>query len=69
MNKTKADYQTLQSELDQILTELQRDDLSVDSALEYYRRGLELTRQLEVYLKTAENKINRLQAKPKADGS
>lgn len=64
MNKaTKSDYQTLQAELDEILAELQRDDLDVDTALKHYQRGLELTKKIEQYLKTAENKITRLQAK------
>lgn len=61
--KDAIDYETLKTELDEVLESLQRDDLGVDKALEYYQRGLELTQQLETYLKTTENKINELKAK------
>jgi exodeoxyribonuclease VII small subunit len=57
MPKAKPNYEQLRAELDSIVAELQRDDLDVDKALEYYRRGLELVKQLEKYLKTAENKV------------
>lgn len=66
MSKDKqkvVDYEALKSELDEVLESLQRDDLGVDKSLEYYRRGLELTQQLESYLKDAGNKINELKAK------
>lgn len=57
MPKAKPNYEQLRAELDSIVAELQRDDLDVDKALEYYRRGLELVKQLEKYLNTAENKV------------
>ncbi|MGC1177151.1 MAG: exodeoxyribonuclease VII small subunit [Candidatus Saccharimonadales bacterium] len=69
-NVAQPDYQTLKTELDELMIELQRDDLDVDLALKHYKRGLELTRQLETYLKTAENEVRELRAtlthKPKA---
>jgi exodeoxyribonuclease VII small subunit len=61
--KTEINYEALKAELDAILADLQRDDLDVDTALRSYQRGLELTRQLETYLKTAENKVSELKAK------
>lgn len=60
---SKPNYEQLQAELDTIMAELQRDDLDVDQALQHYQRGLELVRQLETYLKTAENKVTELKAK------
>lgn len=57
-------YAELQAELDRIMVELQREDLDVDAALQDYERGLELVRQLERYLKTAENKVVELKPKP-----
>ena len=59
-------YQSLKNELDTIMAELQRDDLDVDLALQHYKRGLELVKQLEQYLKTAENqiKVTELKVKP-----
>jgi exodeoxyribonuclease VII small subunit len=53
-------YETLKTELDTIMAELQREDLDVDEALKHYQRGLELIRQLEQYLVKAENKVTEL---------
>jgi exodeoxyribonuclease VII small subunit len=61
--KLPVNYETLKNELDDIMLELQREDLDVDKALEYYRRGLELVQALESYLKTAENTVKELKAK------
>lgn len=61
--KTTIDYTTLKTELDSVMLELQREDLDVDAALRHYERGLELVRQLEQYLKTAENRVVQLKAK------
>jgi exodeoxyribonuclease VII small subunit len=61
--KSKPNYQELRDELDTVLAELQRDDLDVDKALEYYQRGLELARQLEKHLNGAENKITEIKNK------
>lgn len=62
MTKKTADYQALSSELDSVMAELQREDLDVDAVLKRYRRGLELVKQLEEYLETAENKVRTLKA-------
>jgi len=56
-------YETLKTELDTIMAELQREDLDVDAALQHYQRGLELVRQLEEYLAKAENRVAELKAK------
>jgi exodeoxyribonuclease VII small subunit len=62
-SKDPVSYQQLKDELDNIMVSLQQEDLDVDKALEYYQRGLELTQQLEAYLKDAENKIIEIKAK------
>ena len=62
MAKPTKNYEELKNELDSLMLELQREDIGVDQALEHYRRGLELVKQIEVYLKTAENKITELKA-------
>lgn len=64
-NKTPAkpaDYEELRRELDAILADLQGDDLDIDQALKSYGRGLELVKQLEKHLKTAENTVRELKA-------
>lgn len=59
----KESYQTLSAELDDILLELQQEDLDVDRAIACYERGLELVKELETYLSTAENRVRELKAK------
>lgn len=59
----KPTYQSLKAELDKLMDELQREDLDVDAALQAYKRGLELVRQLETHLKNSENQVIELKAK------
>ena len=66
MATTKPTYQSLKTELDDLVTQLQRDETDVDAALEGYARGLKLVKQLEDYLKSAENKIIQLQPQTEA---
>lgn len=65
MTKAQPSYDDLKQELDDILLALQQPNLDVDEAMRHYERGLELVKALEIYLKTAENKITTLQAKHK----
>ena len=61
---TKSDisYESLNDELENIMSELQDESLDIDLALKHYQRGLELVKSLEDYLKNSENKINELKA-------
>ncbi len=61
--KSAVNYQELQAELEQIMLDLQRDDLDVDTALKRYERGLTIIKALETYLETAENKVSQLKTK------
>lgn len=56
----ELDYRAMSDELESIVADLQQDDIDVDEAMQKYERGLELIKQLEKYLKTAENKIEKL---------
>lgn len=63
MATTKSvSYEKLTAELDTVLAQLQGNELNVDQALKQYERGLELVKQLEAYLETAENKVKTLKA-------
>lgn len=62
MKTVKQDYQTLKNELDEVLMQLQDESTDIDAALKGYERGLELTKQLEAYLKSAENRIIQLKS-------
>ncbi len=60
---TKAiNYQELSKELDTILAQLQTDDFDIDEALKLYERGIAISKQLEAYLKDAENTVTKLKA-------
>ncbi len=58
----KSDYKSLNVELDEVLLKLQSDDLDVDTAVALYERGIEITKDLERYLKEAENKVSKIKA-------
>ena len=60
--KKDANYQELSEELELILGALQQDDVDIDDAMQKYERGLQLVKQLETYLKAAENKVTKLKA-------
>jgi exodeoxyribonuclease VII small subunit len=63
MATKKTDYAALQRELDEILSRLQSDDVDIDVAVGAYERGMEIVKELEVYLAVAENKVTKLQAR------
>jgi exodeoxyribonuclease VII small subunit len=58
----EINYVELSQELDTILAQLQADDFDVDEAIKLYERGIEISKQLETYLKTAQNKVTKLKA-------
>lgn len=56
-------FRALQAELDAIMNKLQETDFDIDEAIIAYERGMEIVADLEKYLKQAENKVTKLQAK------
>lgn len=54
------DYQALSRELDEIVTKLQSEDVAIDDAIKLHGRGIEITKQLEKYLKDAENTVSKV---------
>ncbi len=56
----KKTYREIQSELDEVLSELQSGELDIDDALKKYERGSHLLKELERQLKMAENKITQI---------
>jgi exodeoxyribonuclease VII small subunit len=59
----EVDYRELTGELEAIVSALNEDNIDVDDAMQKYARGLEIITALEKYLKTAENKIEKLSTK------
>ena len=62
MSKQTANYKSLNTELDDILLRLQSEDIDIDEAVKLYERGIAITKELEAYLKTAENKVTKIKA-------
>lgn len=59
MTKT-LNYQELNDELEIILGQLQSGEMDIDAALLAYERGQAIVKELQIFLKTAENKIKKL---------
>jgi exodeoxyribonuclease VII small subunit len=62
MTKEKMDYRKLSAELDDVIAKLQSADLDVDEAVRAYERGMAIAKELEHYLKEAENKVTKIKA-------
>lgn len=56
------DYAKLNRELETIVDQLQTADLDIDEAVKLYERGMKIIKDLEAYLKTAENKVSKIKA-------
>lgn len=63
MTNKQPDYRNLSAELEAILAKLQSGELTIDEALPAYERGMVLVKELESYLKTAENQVKQLKTK------
>lgn len=62
MATKKTDYQSLSRELEEILSKLQAADVDIDEAMNLYERGMAISKELETYLKSAENKITKIKS-------
>ena len=60
--KTKATYLELSEELRQVMDVLEQGKLDIDEAVRCYERGLQIVKELEDYLRSAENKVTQLKA-------
>lgn len=58
--ESKPSYRELQSELEDVLARLQSGDVDIDESTVLYKRGVELTTQLQAYLDKAENTITKI---------
>jgi exodeoxyribonuclease VII small subunit len=57
---SKEDYQSLSSELEEVLNKLQSEDINIDDAVAAYSRGMEIVEKLQAQLKSAENKVQKI---------
>ena len=63
MTKPSRSYKEIRDELNVLIDKLQDDNTDIDSVIELYQKGQSLVKELESYIKNAENKIK--QIKPK----
>jgi exodeoxyribonuclease VII small subunit len=60
MTEKEVNYRRLSGELDEILARLQSGELDIDEAVKLYGRGMSIVKELEEYLKSAENKVSKI---------
>lgn len=63
MAKQGKTYQQLSEELAQIMAWFESEQVDLDEALGKYQQAMDLIKQMEDYLKTAENKVKKIAAK------
>ena len=57
---TAPDFEKALAELENIVSTLEKGDLSLEAALKHFERGISLTRQCQTALKEAELKVEKL---------
>ena len=57
------DFEKALAELENIVSTLEKGDLSLEAALKHFERGISLTRQCQTALKEAELKVEKLTEK------
>lgn len=63
-NKTKSlDFEKALIELENLVETMEQGDLSLEDSLKHFERGVDLTRQCQTALKTAEQKVQILMSK------
>ncbi len=56
-------YQEMAQELAGYIEWFEGDEVNLDDAIKKYEQAMELLEQMEAYLKTAQNKITKIQTK------
>jgi exodeoxyribonuclease VII small subunit len=59
---SKKSYKDLQEELTAVVQKLEAGDVDIDEAFAYHKKGEKLLKQLETYLKEAENTIKNIKS-------
>jgi exodeoxyribonuclease VII small subunit len=60
-NQKLKNYRQMSADLADILTWFEQESIDIDEALSKYEKASRLLDEMEVYLKTAENKIKKFQ--------
>lgn len=62
-SKKPKTYQQMADELNGLIDWFESDDVNLDDAVDKYEEAMMLLEQMENYLKSAENKVNKIAAK------
>lgn len=65
--KPAKNYQQMAEALSRLVEWFESDAVNLDEAVGKYEQAMELLKQMEDYLKTAENKVKKLSAKFDSD--
>lgn len=57
IKKTSVDLESALAELETLISEMEKGGLSLEKSLEYFERGIKLTRQSQEILQAAEQKV------------
>ncbi|MBI5466461.1 MAG: exodeoxyribonuclease VII small subunit [Candidatus Kerfeldbacteria bacterium] len=60
--KPQKNYRQLSAELSDVLDWFDSEEVDLDEALAKYKEAMKLIKQMETYLKSAENKIREISA-------
>lgn len=60
MKKELKTYQQMQSELDKLMASLRQGSGDIDESVIQYQQAMQLIKELEEYLKNAQNKISKI---------
>jgi exodeoxyribonuclease VII small subunit len=60
MAKQEVSFRQMRSDLDNIILSFQSNELDADEALELYKKGQALIKQIDEYLKKSENTVKKL---------
>lgn len=61
-DKSKLSYQDMHNRLDEILSQMQSPQTSIDDAIKLHKEGTELVSKLEAYIAEAELVINKIKS-------
>jgi exodeoxyribonuclease VII small subunit len=57
MSEQKTTFESAMQELENIVTEMERGEISLEDSLKKFERGIQLARQSQTQLKAAEQKV------------
>lgn len=60
MNKSEKTFEDSMNELEEILNELEKGDLSLEESIELYEKGIKIRKECEGFLGECKNRVEKL---------